>query len=321
MQLLYVFIISSFLFYSQNRETANTIIPKGMAIIQNYNEIKTSNKNYQLLNEEYKKTIKNKAMKNLKLTSFLLLITMFVSERINAQDYSGQEIMEMVYNRPVGTDGTSELSMHLIDSRNNERIRKIKQFTKDYGKEEKSIMFFISPADVKNTSFMNWSYDDASKDDDQWIYLPALKKIKRISSDSKDDYFMGSDFTYDDLGDRHPNEDIHRILREESIEGKECYVIESIPKDDDYMYSKTITWVLKDIWIGLKKDFYDEDGELLKVLSVNKFEKIKNYWVITSTEMKNIQENHITKMILSNIQVDIGIADDKFTERMMSKGL
>ena len=259
-------------------------------------------------------------MKNLKITALLLLLAM-ISTGISAQNLSGQKIIENVYYRSTGNDGTSELSMHLIDSRNNERVRKIKQFSKDYDKEEKSIMFFISPADVKNTSFMNWSYDDPGKDDDQWIYLPALRKVKRISSDSKDDYFMGSDFTYDDLGDRHPDEDVHKLLREENIDGKQCYVVESVSKDEEYMYSKTITWVIKDIWIGLKKEFYDEDGDLLKILTVKKYEKIKDYWVISNTEMKNIQDDHTTKMILSNIQVDIGVDDMKFTERTMTRGL
>src|SRR6056297_2392013 len=259
-------------------------------------------------------------MKNLKITALLLLLAM-ISTGISAQDLSGQKIIENVYYRSTGNDGTSELSMHLIDSRNNERVRNIKQFSKDYGKEEKSIMFFLSPADVKNTSFMNWSYDDPSKDDDQWIYLPALRKVKRISSDSKDDYFMGSDFTYDDLGDRHPSEDQHKLLRTETLKGEECYVVESVSKDQGYMYSKTITWVIKDIWIGLKKEFYDEDGDLLKILKVHNYEKIKDYWVITSTEMHNVQDDHTTKMQLSNVQVDIGVDDMKFTERNMTRGL
>ena len=182
-------------------------------------------------------------------------------------------------------------------------------------------MFFTSPADVRNTSFMNWSYDEEGKDDDQWIYLPALKKVKRISSDSKSDYFMGSDFTYDDLGDRHPTEDSHKLLREEDVNGEACYVVESVPQDEDYMYSKTVTWIIKDKWIGLKKEFFDEDDELLKVLAVKKYEEIKEYWIILHTEMHNVQKDHTTKMELKNVEIDGGIADNKFTERMMRRGL
>jgi len=234
---------------------------------------------------------------------------------------SGQQIIENVYNRPTGNDQQADLTMTLINSRGDQRVREIRQFTKDFGEMEKKIMFFKSPADVRNTSFMNWSYDDENKDDDQWIYLPALKKIKRISSDSKSDYFMGSDFTYDDLGDRHPSQDTHKLIGKEMINGENCYIVESIPKDEDYMYSKTVTWIIKDKWIGLKKDFYDEDEDLLKTLTVKKFEKISGYWIILSTEMHNIQKNHRTLIQLSNVTLDAGISDTQFTERMMRRGL
>ncbi len=234
---------------------------------------------------------------------------------------SGLEIMQNVYNRPTGEDQTADLTMTLINSRGNTRVREIKQFSKDFGDVEKKIMYFIAPADVRNTSFMNWSYDEQDKDDDQWIYLPALKKTKRISSDSKSDYFMGSDFTYDDLGDRHPLEDKHKLLREEECEGEECYVVESISKEEDYMYSRTVSWVIKDKWIGLKKVFYDESGEHLKTLTVKDYEKIKDYWIITHSIMQNVQKDHRTDMKLENVELETGIPDRRFTERMMKRGL
>ena len=234
---------------------------------------------------------------------------------------SGMEIIQKVYDRPTGNDQDGELTMTLINKRGDERVRIIKQFIKDFGKEEKKIMFFVKPADVKNTSFMSWSYDEQGKDDDQWIYLPALKKVKRISSDSKNDYFMGSDFTYDDLGDRHPTSDNHKILREEKLDGEDCYVVESISKNEDYMYSRTITWIIKDKWIGLKKEFYDEDEDLLKTLNVKNFEKIKEYWIITHSVMHNVQKNHTTDMQLKNLKIDTGISSKKFSERMMKRGI
>jgi len=131
----------------------------------------------------------------MKILKSKLTIFALISGLIFAQDLSGLEVIQNVYNRPTGNDMTGNLVMTIENSRGNQRVRKIKQYLKDFGKDEKKIMFFLSPADVKNTSFMTWSYDDESKSDDQWIYLPALKKVKRISSDSKGDYFMGSDFT------------------------------------------------------------------------------------------------------------------------------
>lgn len=248
----------------------------------------------------------------------LILIPAFI---ISGAELTGLQIVEKVYNRDTGKDSKGNLTMSLINSQGNERIRTIKQFIKDFGKVEKKIMFFMSPADIRNTSFVNWSYTEEGKDDDQWIYLPALKKIKRISSSSKSDYFMGSDFTYDDLGDRQPEADTHKLIREEKFNGEQCYVVESVPKDEEYMYSRTVTWIIKDKWIGLKKEFYDEDEDLLKTLSVKKFEKIKGLWIILHSEMVNVQKKHTTKMELSEVRINTGIPDRQFTERMMKRGI
>lgn len=254
----------------------------------------------------------------------LIIVAIFLAAATSTfaqEKITGLKVIENVYELPTGKDTQADLTMTLINSRGDKRVRKIKQFIKDFGKIEKKIMFFTSPADVRNTSFMNWSYDKEGKDDDQWIYLPALKKVKRISSDSKSDYFMGSDFTYDDLGDRYPSEDSHKLLKEENVKGENCYVVESIPKEEEYMYSRTVTWIIKDKWIGLKKEFYDEDGELLKILTVKKYEKISGYWTILQTEMRNVQKDHTTKMELKNVIIDSGIPDNKFTERMMKREL
>lgn len=237
------------------------------------------------------------------------------------ENLTGLQVMEKVYNRPSPKELKANMTMILINSRGEKRVRKIVQYIKDFGSVEKKIMYFVSPADIKNTSFMNWSYDKEGKNDDQWIYLPALKRVKRISSDSKSDYFMGSDFTYDDLGNRKPVEDNHKLVREETFKGEECYVVESVPKDDDYMYSKTITWVIKGKWIGLKRDFYDEDGDYLKTLSIKKYDKIKGYWLILDAEIHNVQKNHKTEMMFSDLEIDSGIPDYMFTERMMRRGI
>ena len=256
-------------------------------------------------------------MRTLKLVVAILFLAIGVSA--NAQ-LTGTQIVEKAYNLPSGDDKASTLKMTLTNKQGKQRIRVINQFSKDFGDVEKSIMFFQSPADVKNTSFMNWSYD-SDKSDDQWIYLPALKKTKRISSDSKSDYFMGSDFTYDDLGDRKLNADNHKLLREETVNGKACYVVESKSKDEDYMYFKTITWIDKSNFVGVKKEFYDEDEELLKTLTIKKVEKISGFYVITNSEMKNVQKNHTTTMTLSDVNVNTGISASKFSERMMTRGI
>ena len=261
-------------------------------------------------------------MKKLKITTiiFAILFAGGFTGSLFAQELTGREIVKKVYEQPTGDDQVADLTMTLTNKSGKQRVRIIKQYTKDMGNVEKSIMFFQSPADVKNTSFMSWSYD-SDKNDDQWIYLPALKKTKRISSDSKSDYFMGSDFTYDDLGDRKLDADTHTLIRSEAIDGVDYYVVESMSKDEDYMYTKTMTWIRKDNFIGLKKEFYDEDEDLLKILSIKEFKEISGILVIINSEMKNVQKDHRTMMVLSDIKVNTGMSDSKFTERMMMRGM
>ena len=101
--------------------------------------------------------------------------------------------MEKVNARDVGERSISEMEMILIDKKGNKRVRKLKTYGLEQGKDSKSLMFFISPADVKNTGFLTYDYDESGKDDDQWLYLPALRKTKRIASGDKSGSFMGSD--------------------------------------------------------------------------------------------------------------------------------
>ncbi len=247
-----------------------------------------------------------------------IIIFLFSPGNLQAQ-LSGEAIMVKVYELPTGDNTQGELIMTLTNKQGEERVRKLTQYLLNEGDTEKKIMFFTAPADVKGTSFMNWSYS-SGKDDDQWIYLPALKRTKRISSSGKGDYFMGSDFTYDDLGDRHPTSDTHQLVREEGLNGVDCYVVESTPKDPDYMYSRTLTWVDKSRFIGLKRAFYDEDGDLLKILTIKSIDEINGILTILETEMEQVQKNHRTNMKFSNVKVNQGISANKFTERSMTLG-
>lgn len=240
------------------------------------------------------------------------------------QELTANEVMGKVYyrNRKPGNDETSNLVLTLIAKSGDKRIREVVQFKKVYPSGvEKKIVFFISPADVRQTSFLNISYEDPNKDDEQWIYLPALKKVKRISTESRGDYFMGSDFTYDDISDRTPDQDNHNLLKTEELDKEICYVIESIPKEKNPLYSKTISWVIKDKWINLKREFYDRDKKLLKVEYAKQFEKIDNIWTIMHRVMENIQKNHTTDIVYKNFRYNTKIDDDKFTERALKGGL
>ena len=180
-------------------------------------------------------------------------------------------------------------------------------------------MFFLAPSDVKNTSFLSYSYADG-RSDDQWIYLPALNRVKRVASDKKNDSFMGSDFTYDDMGTRHPSADTHKVIRTETIDGRKCLVVESIPKEAKPTYAKTLAWVVENEWIGLKKEFYLPNGKVGKKLEIDSYEKTDGVWVITDMTMSNVDKNSSTRIQMLDVTFNNDLKDSVFTERQMKIG-
>lgn len=250
-----------------------------------------------------------------------LFAAVLASAALYAADPTGLDIMLAVYERPQGKDTSGILKMTLVDSKGKERVRSIKQISGSYASGDRKLMVFQSPADVRGTSFMNWSYNEPGKSDDQWIYLPALKRVKRISSEGRGDSFMGSDFTYDDMGDRHPSEDEHKLIGRETLDGEDCWVVESVPKDLKDLYSRTVTWVSKEKSVGVKRDYYDKRGALLKTLRITRIESISGVWVITRAEMSNIQRKTATRIEFSDVVINSGIIEDAFSERVMTRGL
>lgn len=263
-------------------------------------------------------------MVKMKVILFLILILgIFVyinSVYAQTLDLTGRDIMDRVYNRPDGDDQKCIMHMTLINKRGKTRERTVIFFSKDYGKDSKSLMFFQSPADVKGTGFLQYEYDDPSKEDDRWLYMPALKKVKRITGSSKSDYFMGTDFTYDDMGDRSVDEDKHKLLREEEVDGIKCWVVKSIPKDKDYMYSKTTKWIRQDALIPIKVEFYDKQDNLLKILTVFDIRKQDGYWTVFKMEMDNIQDMHKTILEIEEMYYDIGLKDNLFRVSTLERG-
>lgn len=232
---------------------------------------------------------------------------------------SGEEVMQEVYTRDSGNNMSANLVMTLTNSRGSTRERSIQQYRQNDSDGEKKIMFFLAPSDVKNTSFLSYSYADG-RSDDQWIYLPALNRVKRVASDKKNDSFMGSDFTYDDMGTRHPSADTHKVIRTETIDGRKCLVVESIPKEAKPTYAKTLAWVVENEWIGLKKEFYLPNGKVGKKLEIDSYEKTDGVWVITDMTMSNVDKNSSTRIQMLDVTFNNDLKDSVFTERQMKIG-
>jgi hypothetical protein len=259
-------------------------------------------------------------MKNTKLTKllFLTILILVLTTPLFAQ-LTAEQVMWNVYERPLGNNMSATLNMTITNARGAQRERSIVQFRQNENDVERKIMFFTAPADVRNTSFLNYSYSDGKKDD-QWIYLPALGRVRRIASDKSNDSFMGSDFTYDDMGARYPLADQHKIIREENFLGWDCYVIESTPNESNSEYVKTLSWIIKDEWIGLKKEFVGRNGSVVRLLTINDYDQINSIWVITDMTMTNVVKNTSTTIKMNDVSFDNNLRSSFFTERQMSIG-
>ncbi|KGN97052.1 hypothetical protein HQ36_08455 [Porphyromonas gingivicanis] len=252
----------------------------------------------------------------------IILIASLVA--ITGWAQTGREIAQKVKDRPDGDTRQSELVMQLINKRGSVRERKLTSYSIDTGKDKKDrkgIMFFQFPSDVKGTGFLTWDYEDPKKDDDKWLYLPAMKKTRRISgSSAKTEYFMGSDFTYDDMGQRNVDEDVHTLLGEEEYQGHRCWKLESIPVDKRSIYSKKIAWIRKDCLIPVKVEYYDKMGKLHRLLELSLISNVEGYWVAQKLHMKNVQSGHQTILEIKNPKYNLPLEESKFNVTTLEKG-
>ena len=244
-----------------------------------------------------------------------------------ADDPKAREIMVRVDERDDGDDQTSNLQMILIDKNDKRRVRELRSFSKDKGEDTYSMMFFLSPADVEDTGFLTYDYDDEAKDDDQWLYLPALKKTKRIASSDKSGSFMGSDFSYADMTDRPLSKYDYKLLQEAEVGGHPVWVIEAVPRDEEEIdetgYTKMIVFVRKDNDVVIRSKIWVKQGKRNKYLDVEELEQIDGIWVptlMTMTTKKGDQTLHKTILRTSDVKFGQALDFDQFTVRGLETG-
>ena len=255
---------------------------------------------------------------------FFLMAAIAAVFTATAMAQTGRDIAQKVKDRPDGDTRQSELVMKLINKRGAVRERKLISYSIDVGegkKDRKSIMFFQYPGDVKGTGFLTWDYDNPDKDDDKWLYLPAMKKTRRISgSSAKQDFFMGSDFTYDDMGSCNVDEDTHKLLGDVNIDGHKCWKLESTPVDKREIYSKKIAYIRQDCLIAVKVKFYDEMGKLHRCMELSDITKVEGFWIAQKLHMTNVQTEHQTILEIKNPKYNLPMKEANFNVTTLEKG-
>ncbi|TYB30802.1 MAG: outer membrane lipoprotein-sorting protein [Candidatus Mcinerneyibacterium aminivorans] len=260
----------------------------------------------------------------------ILIFILILTISFTVYSLTGKEVMERVDNRETGSSRHALMGMDLVDSEGNVRARTLEVWSIKYNKGEdldKIVMEFQKPDSIENTRFLQ--VENKRRDDDKWIYLPALGRVRRIASNQGDQSFVGSDFTYDDMDSRDVEEDEHKLLKDDKYNGYECWVVESIPKKiQNSQYSKRISWITKKHLVPVKVEMYDKKkNELLKVLKVKKeIKKIDGIWTPVYTVMENVQSNHSTRLYVKGnekrlfLEYNKKISPKRFTQRFLKTG-
>lgn len=269
-------------------------------------------------------------MNKTRILHLLVLTLLFLPATRSAADapVDGRWIMEQVDARDDGDNMVVDSVMTLIDKNGKERRRELKIFSKDKGRDSLRLQFFLAPADVKDTGFLTYDYYSGEKDDDQWLYLPDLRKTKRIATSDKSSSFMGSDFSYADMTRRVLDEWTYRLLKEDEVGGHKVWLVEALPVskevEDRYGFKKSILFVRQDIFMEIRAIHVLTEGRKVKYMEVTGLEEIDGIWVATERRMKTTRNKktlHRTVMEWNNVRFNQDLEESFFTVRQLEKGI
>ncbi len=232
----------------------------------------------------------------------------------------GLAIAQEVDQRDTGwTDQIASMVMVLRNRQGQESRRdlRVKSFEVQ-GDGDKSLTIFDTPRDVKGTAFLSFTH--ALKPDDQWLYLPALKRVKRISSSNKSGPFMGSEFAYEDLTSQEVEKYTYTWLRDEVLDGAETMVVERKPAYKQSGYTRQVVWIDAKMWQPIKVEFYDRKDSLLKTLRSSKFTQyLDQFWRPAMMTMVNHQSGKNTDLIWSGYEFKTGLNDRDFDRNALKR--
>lgn len=229
-----------------------------------------------------------------------------------ATDSKGLEIAQKVDKANSGFEGeNSEVEMILINAYGDKTVRRMINVIYEVGDDgDKSRIEFLWPADVKGTRMLTWSHK--TDDDDQWLYLPAIKRVKRISSRNKSGSFMGSEFSYEDLGSQEVEKFEHTYVGEEEIDGRQVWKTSRKPTDARSGYSKQVVWTDKGYMNPVKIEYYDRKGELLKTSVFNDYKKVDGLWRVGSIDVLNHQTKKRSTLTWKTRELKVDLDEDEF---------
>ncbi len=258
-------------------------------------------------------------MKRLILGMIYILFIMFLNKAaIYAEQLSADDIIKKanIASYYSGKDGSADVKMIITDSQGRQRIRefRILRLNIQQGGEQKFYVYFKKPADVAKMVFMVWKH--LGRDDDRWLYLPALDLVRRIAASDKRSSFVGSHFVYEDVSGRGIDEDTHKLIGAD----EKYYKIKNIPKDTKGVeFAYYIVYIDKKTFLPMKAEYYDKENKLIKVIRALEVKNIDGYPTVVKSEVRDMVRGGNTLMEFSNVKYNVGLTEDIFTERYLRR--
>jgi hypothetical protein len=246
--------------------------------------------------------------------------------RALAAELDADEIMHRNFTVAKVVDSRAAVTMTLISESGARRERSTETLSKllPNGIDQMRLVRFLTPADVKGTATLLVEHSDG--DDDIWIYLPALRKVRRLVANDKKDSFVGTDFSYGDVIGHRVEDWTHTLVGTEQLDGVETYLVESVPRSekvrDDSGYGRRRTWIRRDNFVAVKGTYWDLAGAVVKeftAVDVREIDPAHHKWQAFTTTMRNTQSGHSTEIVWTKLDVGVGLDDDVFTERTLEK--
>jgi len=235
-------------------------------------------------------------------------------------DERGLEIMSAVEAQNDGfVDSTSSMTMTLVNRSGKKSERSIRSMALEVpGDGDKSLSIFNKPADVKGTASL--SYSHATEADEQWLYLPALKRVKRISSKNKSGPFMGSEFAFEDISSQETEKYTYKFLEEAELDGMKIFKVESYPAYKHSGYKRVINWIDQQRMVPVKVEYYDRKDTLLKTLLMSEYEQyLDKFWRAGRMEMKNEQTGKSTILEFTDYKFQTGLTEKDFNSSSLKR--
>lgn len=275
-------------------------------------------------------------MKKIILMMSLLLVS---SQFAYAANNDPLEIMRRVsdldngdsqYSRSVIATCRYQIKAGKMACAEKPRVKKMEGASKDYGKDGKdsrSINIILQPAAEKGIGFLAYDYDNPNRDSDQWMYLSAMGKVKRIVSGSdneaKSGTMFGSEISYEDVEPTHVEDYVYKLVKEETFAGRPCWIIESRPKPHRARksnYSRSVSWIDKERDLVLQSQLYDRSGRPIKHILFSGYEKVNGIWISKRMNVNNIQSRRITTMKTEQVIINPSVEDGLFKLRTLTDG-